>query len=1031
MNITKYSIVRFRIILVFLAIIVIGGINSYNNIPRSEDPGFIIRTAVITTQFPGASPKRVEMLVTDKIEEAIQEIPEVDYTTSSSQTGLSTIYVNIKEEYKNLQPIWDRLIRKVNRVKPKLPQEVVGPVVNDEFGDVFGSIITLTAEGYSYKEMEDIAKDVRDELLRIKDVAKVEVLGEQKERIFVEYDNARLAELDISPYQLGEILEAQNIIFSGGSIKIKDERITLEPTGSYETLKDIENTILKLPDRDDLLFLGDIVSIQRGYIDPPEEIVNYNGQRALALAVSQKEDGNIIELGEDIKKTLNRIKPSYPIGVEFNIVAFQPEYVNGLIKNFTNNLVQSVSIVILLMLIFLGIKEGILVASLIPITILMTFLVMNVLHINIDKISLSALIISLGMLVDNAIVMSESIISKMQEGRKMIDAILGSVRELRKPLLIATLITASAFLPIALAESTVGEYCSSLFSVVSISLLNSWILALTMIPLFIFYLIKVEKKKDPEELYEGKFYKTYRTILLTLLKNPFKTMFLASIVFAVAIVGFIHIPKKFFPDSDRNTFLIEAKLPIGTDIEKTEKVILKIGEYINKNLIAKKDKQGITSWVSFTGNSAPRFILSYAPEAPNPSDGTIIANTTSNKIIPDFIDQLRKHIEENFPDVTPTVRKLPLGPPANKPVEIEISGKNVNELFKITERIKEELKKINGVTLVTDNWGIKSKKIIVVIDPLRSQRSGVTNLDIAISLQAAFSGFEISEFREGSAIIPLILRTTKSFREDLSKIESINVYSQQTGQSVPLTQVATLIPEWQNSDIKRKDRLETITVQAEVDKRKTTAIAVTEKISKWIQKNEAPYWSVGYFWEAGGIAEKAKKSNISIFEKLPITGLLIFLLLVIQFNSLRNTAMVLGVLPLAMIGVTAGLLITRSYFGFITLLGVLSLFGILINNSVVLLDRVRIEKNCYRDEPQRAIVMAAQKRLRPIILSSTTTIGGLIPLWLASGPMFKPMAIAIIFGLIFGMALTLLMIPVFYSILYLINFKNFEYQDEP
>ncbi len=1027
MDITKFAVEKTRVIIVLLAIIIFGGFAAYINMPRAEDPGFLIRTAIVTTLFPGANPERVELLVTDKIEKIVQEMPELDYLESRSKSGISIIYVNVKEKYKDLQPIWDKLRRKVQRAQMQLPDNTLGPFVNDEFGDVFGSIITITAEGYSYRELKDIADDVRDDLLRIENVAKVDIHGIQEERIFLEYKNARLAEFGVSPSQLSQILNNQNILFSGGDVKINEERIVLEPTGNFDSVDDIKKTVINIPGRSGVIFLEDIVEIKRGYIDPQSEIVRSTGADALILAISLKEGGNIIDLGADLKNAVARLQADYPIGVEFDTVSFQPGYVEGLINDFIENLVQSIVIVIALMLVFLGARVGILVASLIPVSILMAFLIMSNFGIGIEKISLAALIISLGMLVDNAIVMSESIMVKMREGQKALDAILNSSRELKKPLLIATLATSSAFLPIFLAKSAVGEFCSSLFKVVSITLLSSWILALTIIPAACYYFLKLKPASENESVYDNKYYTAYRNFLIKLLKNPIRSLCGILVIFFIAMYGFKFVPKMFFPDSDRPTFIVEAKVPYDSDIGKTNRVIASVENYLKENhMVNDERKEGVTNWFSVIGKGAPRFILSYSPEPPAINFGTIIVNVTSFDLVADVIKDVRDYMNSTFPDVEATVKKPPLGPPANYPVEILISGKDERKIFEITDRVKAKLREIEGTTLITDDWGARIKKIVVDIDPVRAQRAGVTNKDIAVSLQSAFSGLNLSQYREEDELIPITLRTTKNYREGLGKIESINVYSQMTGKSVPLSQVASIKPEWQPSRIMRRDRLRTVTVQSLISE-DANAIAIAMQAQKWLDEVEAPTWDMGYYWDLGGIVEKSQDGNKSIGDKLPITGLLIFLLLVIQFNSLRKTAVVLCTLPLALIGVTFGLLVAKSYFGFITLLGIISLAGIVTNNAVVLIDRIKLESEVYKDDPARAIVVAAQKRARPILLTATTTIGGLIPLWLGGGPMFQPMAITIIFGLAFASLLTLGVVPVLYSLFYRIDFRKFEY----
>ena len=491
MDITRAAIEKNRITAVLLLAVLVGGASAYRGMSRAEDPGFIIRTAQVLTMFPGASPDRVENLVTDKLEKVIQEIPELDFVSSTSKTGVSIVMVNIREEFMDMRPIWDDVRRRVDRARPELPADIVGPTVNDEFGDVFGVVVALTGEGFSYAELKDVADEVRDELLRVDDVAKVVIHGAQDERVFVDYDNARLAELGLSPIQLRQILDSANIIIPGGDVSTDVERITLEPSGNFESVDDLRQAVVTLPGRPEILYLEDLATITRGYVDPPGSMVRSTGVPALALAVSMRDGGNIITLGDGVALELRRLQALYPIGIEFDVVAFQPEIVSRKVAEFVANLLQAVGIVLVVMLLFLGLRTGLVVASLVPMAIVMALLVMSFLGIGLDQMSLASLIIALGMLVDNAIVMAESIMVQMSEGKDRRDAAIDSARELRVPLLISSLTTAAAFLPIFLSESSTGEYTAPLFKVVTITLLSSWVLALTMTPLLCVLFLKV------------------------------------------------------------------------------------------------------------------------------------------------------------------------------------------------------------------------------------------------------------------------------------------------------------------------------------------------------------------------------------------------------------------------------------------------------------------------------------------------------------------------------------------------------------
>ena len=1023
MDITRFAIERNRIAGVLLVVVLIMGVSAYNSMSRDEDPGFIIRVALVQTFFPGASPERIELLVTDKLEKAIQEIPEVDYISSTSKVGVSVIYVNVKEEYKNMRPIWDNLRRKIDGVLGDLPDGIRGPFINDEFGDVFGTIISITGDGFNYRELKKYADEVRDELLLIPDVAKVDVYGDQEERVFVDYDNARLAELGLSPVQLQQLLQSRNIILPGGDFKTTYENVVLEPSGNFRSVEEVGRSIINIPGSREVVRLEDMVDIYRGYVDPPTTIMRALGDASLALAVSMREGGNIIDLGTQIREVIKRAETIYPIGIEFEEIMFQADAVEKKIDDFVGNLLQAVVVVTLVMLLFLGLRTGLIVASLIPTAMIASFFVMSLFGIGLDQMSLASLIIALGMLVDNAIVMSESIMVRMEHGRSAKDAAIGSARELRIPLLTSSLTTSAAFLPIFLAESQTGEYTAPLFKVVTITLLCSWVIALTLIPLLSVAFMKVKMQKTKGDEFGGPFYTLYRRCLAVLLHRPKTTMVGVAIVFMVAMQGFGLIPNIFFPENDRQTMTVELELPEGTPIQRTDFVAAAVEDFMRSNLVVSDTREyGIVSWAAFVGEGAPKFLLPYNPEPPSPNYSLILVNANSLEVMrEELIPSVARFIQSNFPDVNPTVRALPLGAPAWPPVSIRVSGRDTDRLFDIVDEVKARLRSVPGATLVSDNWGPRSKKVLIEIDETRARLAGVSHQDVAISLQTYLDGLETTEYREDDKLIPVVLRAKRAIVGSTGGLESINVYAQATGSSVPMNQVAEPELVWQPARIERRDRLRTVTVEALLEPG-YTATQVNEAIEPWLHEQSVD-WPFGYSWEFGGEAETSGKANASIAAKLPVAGLIILLLLVAQFNSLRKPAIILVTIPLALIGVVVGLLGARSYFGFMTLLGIISLAGIVINNAIVLLDRIRIEQ----DEglpPDKAIIEAAQQRLRPILLTTLTTIGGLLPLWLGGGPMWEPMAISIIFGLAFATVLTLGVVPVLYALFYRVRFEK-------
>lgn len=1017
MNITAIALRNNRTTIVLVITLLLAGFQSYLNMPRAYDPGFIIRAAQVITYFPGASPQRVEQLISDKIEKAVQEIPELDFVTSESRTGTSIVVVNIKESYKNMRPIWDNLRRKIDDMRDDLPEGVIGPEVNDEFGDVYGIILSLTGEGYSYAELKDIADDTRDQFLYLDDVAKVEILGAQEERIFVEYNNTVLTRLNLSPAQLLEILSGRNIVIPGGSIKIGAERIELEPTGNFESVEDIKKTIINIPNTDEILYLGDIAKITRGYIDPPSSIVHSSGRPALGIAISMREGGNNIELGEKVLAQLKLMQNSYPYGVEFDVINFSSAEVEAKVNSFASNLMQAIFVVAAVMLVSLGLRTGIIVALLIPASMLLSMLVMSIFGIGLDQISLAALIIALGMLVDNGIVMSESIMVSMANGRKAFDAAIESANELRVPLLTSSLTTAAAFLPIFLAESNVGEFTASLFKVVTITLLCSWILSLTIIPLLCISFMKVKTKTDDADSIG---IRAYRSILDKLIRFRLTTLLITSLIFFAAMQGLAYVPNIFFPPSDREYFTVELELPLGADISTTESLVDDMERYIENKLVAdRNDGEGVTNWISYIGSGGTRFVLSHNPEPASSNYALMVLNTTSSEIIDKLIERLNTYTFNHFPDVLIKAKRISSAAPVKNPVEIRLYGYDTDHLFTIVEQLKTAMGEQSGLRNISDDWGQRIKKLVVRINQQRALRAGVTNEDIAISLQAGLSGLELTEYREDEKLIPVMFRSVEADRNDIRKLKSLTVHSQTQGTSIPLIQVADVDIVWEPAKILRRDRLKTVTVGAQL-KGGVTAAEAFKNLQPWLDENE-PLWPQGYRYERGGDAESSQKGNQSIADKLPIAIFIILFLLVAQFNSIRKSVIIIATIPLGLIGVTAGLLVGQSYFGFMTLLGIISLAGIVINNAIVLLERIQIESAIEGVSAHDAILNAAQKRLRPILLTTATTVLGLVPLYLGGGEMWEPMAIAIMAGLLFSTLLTLGVVPVLYALLFRIR----------
>ncbi|VUD40456.1 Multidrug resistance protein MdtB [Thalassocella blandensis] len=1028
MNITRVAIDNNRLTLTLLFVVIVIGIFTFEKMPRAYDPGFIIRTAQVVTYFPGASPERVENLVTSQIEDVVKEISELDFVTSESRTGVSIVNINIKESYKKMRPIWDDLRRKIEDVETDLPSGIRGPYVNDEFGDVFGIVLTITGEGFDYAQLNHIADDVQSELQRLPEAAKVEIFGDQDERVFVEYDNAQLAELGISPSQLANFLEARNIVISGGAFDLGKERISLEPSGNFESIDEIRHTIIHIPGSTRLLYLKDIAKIYRGYIDPPTSLTRASGQEAIALAISMREGGNNIVLGDQVIDAVNRLQEQYPWGIDFDLVNFSPAEVDKKVSEFVGNLLQAIAVVTVVMLLTLGFRTGLIVSLLIPITMLLAIMVMHFFNIGFDQISLAALIIALGMLVDNGIVMSESILVQMENGKKALNAAIDTATELRVPLLTASLTTGAAFLPIYLAESNVGEFTASLFTVVTITLLCSWLIALTIIPMLCVTFLKVTPKQkhsspatasdsaSQHAIAKSPILNLYANALYLLLRFRITTLVVTVVVFCCSLLLIQFIPKAFFPPSDRAYFKVEFELPQGSTFEATQTAVESIEDLLaNTYQIEDENAAGVTNWISYIGNAGPRFILSHNPKPSNNSYALMIVNVNNVERIPEIMQGINQFAREHHPDLDIKTRYIETGPAVENPVEVRLSGADKKMLPLAVDELKEKLVDMGQLQNISDNWGQRIKKLDVDIDQARALRAGISSQDIAVSLQSGLSGLNLTEYRENEDIIPVVLRSNVATQSDINKVESLSVYSQSQGKSLPLKQVADINLVWDRSRIYRRNGVRTVTVGAQL-KGDVTAAEKFDELVPWLESKKDD-WQGKVRYELGGESESSSKANESIMAKLPIAGFIILILLVAQFNSIRKSLIVITTIPLGLIGVILGLFFTQSFFGFMTLLGIVSLAGIVINNAIVLLERIQIEIDAGL-APLDAIIEAAQQRFRPILLTTATTVLGLLPLYLGGGEMWEPMAISIMAGLLFSTLLTLGLVPVLYAVLY-------------
>ncbi len=1032
MNLTKYSIEKNRVILSLLVVAVVMGLVMYQSLSRNSMPPYTVRVASIVTSFPGASPERVEQLVTDRIEKVAQELPELKLVKSTSRTGLSVVQVELRMDVApdKLQQVWDRLRRKLGAISD-LPAEARWQLKDDGIGEVFGVAVGLTSDGYSFAEMKEFADELRNDLIRLDDAAKVEINGEQDERIFIEFDNVKLKSYGITSVGLKNIITSTNILNSGGEILVDDERIILEPTGNFNTLDDIRNMLVPLGQSGQVLKLEDITTIKRGYVDPPKQIIKINGEKALSLHVSLKEGANIIKLGQDIDALLQEWQQRLPIGLDAFRISSLDYYIDAKISDFVSNLLQSVVIVLAVMFIFLGFRTGFVVASLIPFVTITTLLLMGVIDMGLNQITLAALIMALGMMVDNGIVVAESIMVKMEKGTPVAQAAIESGSELFVPLLISTLTTSAAFLSFYLAKSVMGDIMGPLFVVITIALISSWIISLTIIPLLAVFFLKM-KGKDEKESFVNKIInilkKRYKTLILWSLAWKRSVLVGIVLLFFLSLFGFTKLAFVFFPDSDRNMITVDINLPEGTRLTATEQVVSSIEAFMEQELLINQDREeGIVDWSAFIGEGPSSYDLGYNPDEPNSNYAHILVNTTSFEINGELIKKLDEYCYTHLPNADVKVARLG-STGGGAPIEVKVSGNDPDKLSAIASEIKTKLFSLEGTKNIKDDWGPKGKKFIIKIDQSRAQLAGVTNSDIAISLQTVLDGFNTGEFREGDESIPIIMRSEDNEQQTLESLESLNVYAQNSGKSVPFLQVASVIPQWQYLKIKRLDLRKTVTISSQISEDANTS-AIMAMMVPWLDEQKKT-WGEGYTYTVGGDAEKTADNMGAVFKFLPLSIFIIVLLLIIQFNSFRKMTMTVATIPLGVIGMVLGLFVFSTPFGFMAFLGVISLAGIVINNAIVLIDRIEIEENEMKRKPQDAIIGACLQRFRPILLATFTTVLGLIPLYLGGGEIWEPMAVTIMIGLLFGTVITLVFIPSFYSVLYKVNYKGYVFNDE-
>jgi multidrug efflux pump subunit AcrB len=998
-----------RTALVLYSVLMALGLQTFLTIGRLEYPEFTIRNAQIITYYSGRTTEQVEAEVTEPLEQAIRQMPEVYEINSTSKPGVSIISVEVDESFFELEDIWTDLRNKIDSVA--LPDGAKRPNVMDDFGDVFPYVYALKGDGYTDGELLDFAEEIRDELLALDGVAKVEFHGEQEERVYLEFSSSELAAHGATPGGVAKALSEQNAIASSGAINVGPERLNLVTKGEFESLDEISNYRIAAQDSADAssnastIRISDIFTTRRGYVEPARSRSRFNGERVLCIAVSMIKGGVVTEIGESIESSLSKIERRLPVGLTIDTMFFQPKYVGKSIRDFLVNLGQAFIFVVIVMLLFAGWRLATIVGVLVPSAVLMCFAAMPALGVLLEMMSIAALIIALGLLVDNAVVVCEQILVRLNAGETRKDAVINAVKGLQIPLLAASGTTIAAFSTIALAPGATSEFTYSLFAVITLTLLASWILSLTIIPLLCYYFLKPLKRDTLVGRGLQKLYAPYESLLRTVLK--WKWAYPALILFLTGAAGwgFRFVPNIFFPPNERGQFVIDFELPLGTGIEETENQVEQLENWLLKERA--DEVESVSSWV---GNGGPRWHLSLSPEQANPNYALLSVLTTKEQPedVRGLIDAVHDYAFQNLPAARATAKTLESGPAVGDPIQVKLFGKDMKTLYRLRDAIVAQIKEVPGTADVRDDWGAWVKQIEVDPDPVRSARLGMTTSSIAEALALQFDGITATRFREGDKSIPVVMRSRSDFRERPDRLPDLPVFAG-TGSPLPLSQVAKTDIKFLPGSNLRENTLRVMTIKCRV--RGRFASDALDEIKPRIDALLASdQWVPGYRIEYAGEQAESAEAQGKIGAALPISMSILALILISQFNSIRRFAIIALTIPPMLIGVVPGLLITGSSFGFMTLLGLIALMGIIVNNAILLIDET--DSQLVAGLPLTdAVVEAAKSRLRPIVMTTITTIIGLMPLALGGGGMWSSMAYAMMFGLGFATLLTLLLCP--------------------
>lgn len=1006
-NLTEVSLKNRALVWYFIIVTAIGGIFFYFKLGRMEDPNFTINQMVVTAAWPGASADQMEQQVTDKLESKFRDIPGIKEITSNTRAGTSVVYVTLRDDVdrSTIRDTWRDVRGFGNDVQSELPSGVYGPYYNDRFDDVFGSVYAITGDGYSMEELRQAAEKIRRQLATIDKVQKVKLLGVQTEKVYVEIESAKLAELGISPTVLANALKSQNEMTPSGMIETSTDNVYLRYSGIFDDENAVKNTPIQANGK--TFYLGDIATVKRRYAEPGDTAMYYNGQPAVGIAVSMEDGGNIITLGNELKTAMTNIQSEMTAGLEIHQVSDQPKVVEESIDDFVSTLREAVIIVLAVSFLSLGLRTGMVVAGCIPLVLAAVFCGMYIFGIDLHKVSLGALIISLGLLVDDAIIAVEQMSVQLERGHSRFDAACHAFRATAKPMLTGTLITCAGFIPVSFSKGMAAEFCSSLFPVIGMALVISWIVSVMIAPLFGYYLIKPAAKADEGEMYQSRFYLAFRGLLNWFLEHRKIVLATTAGLFALSIAMMGMIKQEFFPPSIRPEIIIDMELPEGSSLKASGQAASRFAQFLDEN------SDEIENYTYYVGEGAPRFVLTVDPKLPtdNLSQFVIVARDADNRDA--LTAKLRDYLAENIPEVKTNISVIQTGPPAPYPIMLLVSGYDKDKVRDIASQVADRVAQDPNNTDINMDWNEKSKVLHLEFDQAKLRALGLSPQAVAQTVYTEVSGASAAQLYSGDRTIDIQLRLADTDRQNLSQIKNLPVYS--AGGYVPLEQLAKISYEAEDSLIKRKNMQPTITVQANI--KEGTANDATQKAYDAVKdiRDELPF---GYKITVGGSLEDSEDSMKYLLIPIPAMIFIIMTLLMFQLRNGKDMILTLLTAPLGLIGVVAGMLLLNQAMGFVAILGVMALSGMIIRNSIILIDQ--IQKHIEAGEaPRDAIVDSAVLRFRPIMLTAAAAILGMLPLMTSS--FWGPMAVAIASGLLIATILTLLVLPVMYAVTYKIH----------